>query len=219
MRNVTVGKTLFEVREGPWGPGIAPWGDGLGVTQMTKGRVRLTLRKNKAGAWLSAGIIGPVLADGQSAVLVVRNRLDMLDPRVVFAVWTKHTITTAEVDALEATRWGDQNAPELYRLGYYPENWKTGDPQAGPAKFAARAFKMHRITMTRHGSTVTVVVEGQRTDGSWKWVANGTFPIGDNHVYKIALWCYETGPTYDDAVNRGLMEVVLESFEISDAVQ
>lgn len=219
MRTVKITDTEFTVREGNWGVLSAPWGDGLGVAQMTKGKCRLTYRKVDK-AWLSAGIEGPSVLPGFTYVLETTGRFDQLDPRTIFAVWTRNDKTEEEVDVLESTRWGDVNSPNLYHIGYFSElipatdegpPTQTSTHQTAPSK----SYRRHRISLTRSvDNKAFIKIEGQLLDGRWYELTNGTYDMRGDHKYRIAMWLYKDGPAYVDSLSIGPKYVTLDSFRI-----
>lgn len=189
----------------------APWGDGAGVVQMARGKVRLTLLRTAAG-WQSAGVHVCEVLEGHRYVLEASGRLDQMDPAAVFAVWTRNDVTGEEVDVSEATRGGDVNGHDLHVSGYYA----NADAKQSLVRTRPSAcFNWHRYVIERDSDGARVLVEGRRPDGSWHPITEAVFPMAGKHTLRIALWCFRTGLVFTKAADQGPKAVTLESFAIT----
>ena len=213
MTSVLIGKQAFQVREGPWVDGLAPWNP-LGAKQMAGGKVRLTLTRAADGSWRSVGLSGPEILPGKVYTFEVLRRLDQMDPKAVFAAWGHNDINQDEADFVEASRWGDLNSPQVYWGGWFDKGARI-EPQTA---FPGRAFARHRFTVTTSGGRILTVIEGWWSlNGVWKEVARFSSPFMAGMVWRFAMWLYATGPLFTDATDRGPLSVDLCAFAMADA--
>lgn len=206
---VTLGPTPFEVRSGVFGDTQAPFNP-AGVKQMSGGKVRLSLTREN-GEWRSAGLLGPIIEAGKTYELEILGRLDVLDPRVCFAVWGRNDATGEEVDYLEATRWGNPSGP-LYTTAWH----KDGEPHQSETQ-PATAFDWHLLTIWKYDSadgSQNVNVHGLKND-AWIVRINTDLPFFPGMRLKIALWVPKTGPLYSAARDRGPLTIDVRGFAVS----
>lgn len=187
--------------------------DSRGVKRLAKGPIRLSVVRCKdlAEGYCSAGLLGPQEALGTYTIMV-RGRLDSLDPNVVFAIWFYNDANANELDLLETTRWGDVNSPDLY----YCTEFRAG-VKKNQVKFAGRAFDLHKIVCTLTDKSFSIRIFGVRPNGEEKEVAFFSGGRGDVPTFgqlRMALWVpKQTGFTYSRIGARGKMEVTVESVD------
>lgn len=200
---MTLSGIPFAVREGNWFEGAKPWNP-LGVSKLSGERMRLAITQ-LGGKWYSAGVTGPELKVGDEITIEVVGRLDAMDPRAVFAIWTYRDQDKYEVDILEATRWGDPNTSTHFRIGHW--DWTLTNPNQIWGTLPARAYLRNRIVITRGTATVRASYLGLRPDGTWHHYWSHAMPMtGDDHILKLAQWLMADGFLYTSTA-RGPLSV------------
>ena len=180
--------------------------DKTNVSVDTQGRLHLQIKKDAAGRWTSAEIIGPRTHGYGTYTFVLDSPVNALDPNVVLGLFTwsdKARFAHREID-VEFARWG--KAADSTNAQYVVQPHATAghlsrftQPDLGTS--------MHRFTW-RAGS---IVWESFRGDGSryatYTYTGKDVPPSGDERV-RLNLWLFGGKAP----MNGQPVEVIVRSF-------